>query len=200
MSPVTLISVFLLWLLYFAMHSLFAAAAVKNWAAARLGDTFRYYRLGYNAFSILALAGLLSLMRGPFHDRIMMWPSWVYWIAAVAAGVGAQIAVTSLFQYDLGEFVGTRQLTQQDPKADHSRLNTSGYNAWVRHPLYFSTLLLMAAYFVFRPTWSNAVIGLSVVVYLPFGIWWEEKKLRRQFGREYDEYARRVKRLIPWVW
>jgi hypothetical protein len=43
---------------------------------------------------------------------------------------------------------------------------------------------------VFRQDWSK----LSV---LPIGLQYEENKLRRQFGTEYEEYAKRVKRLIP---
>ncbi len=38
------------------------------------------------------------------------------------------------------------------------------------------------------------------MVYLPFGIHFEEKKLRRQFGQAYLEYEKQVKRLIPGIW
>jgi methanethiol S-methyltransferase len=59
-------------------------------------------------------------------------------------------------------------------------------------------LLLLGLFLIYLQT-SALLLLVSVVVYLPFGIYFEEKKLRSQFGQAYVDYAKRVKCLIPFI-
>jgi len=82
-------------------------------------------------------------------------------------------------------------------KEGHS-LVTSGPYAIVRHPIYLGVL--------------GAMLGTAIVIgeiraFLPllgiFGLWKkmnaEEALLRAAFPQQYEEYSRRVKRLIPGI-
>lgn len=191
---------FSLLLLYFAMHSVLAADPVKAWFAARTGRNFRYYRLIYNGLALVLLLFLLRWMSGwEVHD-LFAGNIWTKGAALLLLLFGAWLVAGSLWQYDLGEFSGIQQLQQENAAAQHSSLNTSGFNAFVRHPLYLGTILLLVGNFLIFPKPSALLILLSVLVYLPFGIYFEEKKLRRQFGQAYLDYEKRVNCLIPGLW
>jgi methanethiol S-methyltransferase len=191
---------FLLLLLYFAIHSLLAAESVKRWFAARLGTSFRAYRLGYNVVSIVLFCILLYWMFS--LDDAFLLPQNIFTksAASILCAIGTYILLGSLWQYDLGEFSGIKQWQQKNNAPQHSELRISGLNAIVRHPLYLGTLLLLIGFFLYIPKISLLLVFLSVLIYLPFGIYWEEQKLLRQFGTAYEDYKKRVKALLPGIW
>ncbi len=77
-------------------------------------------------------------------------------------------------------------------------LTTSGPYRWVRHPLYAGSMLIAAGFALASRSWW-VVVAMAVMF---FAIYWpvmlsEEDYLRANFAG-YDEYARRVPRLVPW--
>lgn len=188
---------FLLWLLYLALHSLLAADSIKNRIAVRLPGWYRYYRLAYN---LVALSGI-GLLAAHFLQQPVAYLfeiSTLSRLAGVLIGcAGAVVAVAAFRNYGTLEFAGLDQLPGQQAHARPPELHTGGMNAVVRHPLYTGTLLLLAGAWLYFPTVAATGIVAAVLVYLPFGIYFEEKKLRRQFGEAYAQYQRRVKCLIP---
>jgi methanethiol S-methyltransferase len=191
---------FTLLLAYFALHSLLAADGVKAWFSSRIGTGFRYYRLIYNILAGVLLVLLLGWMASWSPKPLFEKSIWTKGAALVLLGIGLWLTLGSLLRYDLGEFTGIQQIRQKNSPPNHSSLNISGFNAWVRHPLYLGTILVLIGLFLFFPNLSALLLLCSVLVYLPFGIHLEEKKLVLQFGQEYLEYSKRVKRLIPKVW
>lgn len=185
---------------YFALHSVLAADGVKTWFAGRLGSHFRFYRLMYNVVATVLLLVLLRWMFGWPVGFLFEKNAWTYGAAFVLLAPGAWLGIVSLRQYDMGEFTGTQQVKRKAATAGQSTLNTSGVNALVRHPLYLATVLILVGFFFVFPKISTLVLLASVLAYLPFGIYFEEKKLRRQFGLAYLDYEKQVKRLIPGVW
>lgn len=190
---------FALLLAYFALHSLLAADHVKNWFEARLGSRFRFYRLMYNVLAAVLLVVLLRWMAGGEAVYLFEKNLWTNGAALILLALGGGIAVISLSHYNMGEFMGFQQLQQTKAALNYSALNTTGLNAIVRHPLYLGTILLLLGLFLFYPKMSSLLFLASVLVYLPLGIYFEEKKLRRQFGKAYADYAKRVKCLIPFL-
>ena len=84
--------------------------------------------------------------------------------------------------------------------AEHELIQ-SGPFAQVRHPIYSALLgLLLATGLALSTAWLTA---LAALVYLA-GTYWralrEEALLRAHFGAAYDDYARRVPRLLPRLW
>ena len=84
---------------------------------------------------------------------------------------------------------------------DAHELVQSGPFAQVRHPIYSALLgLLLATGLALSTAWLTA---LAALVYLA-GTYWrasrEEALLRAHFGAAYEDYARRVPRLLPRLW
>ncbi len=81
----------------------------------------------------------------------------------------------------------------------NERLATSGPYAYTRNPLYFGSLILALGFALAARSWwiAGAVVILFLTIYLPV-IRAEEQFLRQRFS-EFDEYARRVPRLLPRV-
>lgn len=200
MPQSTQLLAFALLLAYFALHSVLAADSVKTWFSTRLGTNLRYYRLTYNVLAALLLFVLLGWMAAWQEDPLFKTTTMTNGIAFVLLALGTWLGVGSLWQYDLGEFTGIQQLQQKNKPPNQSSLNTSGFNAFVRHPLYLGTILLLLGIVLAFPKTSTLLLLISVLIYLPFGIYFEEKKLRKQFGQVYLEYEKRVKCLIPGVW
>ncbi len=83
-------------------------------------------------------------------------------------------------------------------RADHT-LVTSGIYRRVRHPAYLGAILL----FIGIPIVLSSVLGLLVMLllvpYLLHRIKLEERMMIERFGKEYEDYMRSSKRLIPFV-
>jgi len=84
---------------------------------------------------------------------------------------------------------------------DAHELVQSGPFAQVRHPIYSALLgLLLATGLALSTAWLTA---LAALIYLA-GTHWraarEEALLRAHFGSAYEDYARRVPRLLPRLW
>ncbi len=142
---------FVLLLAYFAIHSILAADRVKTWCSARLGAASRYYRLFYNGLALVLLFVLLRWMASWPEDYLFKPKAWTTSIALLSLLLSAWLGLGSLLQYDLSEFAGIRQLQQKDTATKAYRLNTSGFNAIVRHPLYLGTIFLLLGLFLLFP-------------------------------------------------
>lgn len=98
--------------------------------------------------------------------------------------------------YTLGKhFTATVQIKQ-----DH-QLITSGPYSIVRHPSYLGAMWAMVGTSVFL----NSIIGIIISVVCMFYAYYirittEERALSDLFGKEYSEYQKKVKKLIPFIW
>jgi len=85
-------------------------------------------------------------------------------------------------------------------RKDHE-LITTGIYKYVRHPLYSAAFLaLLGAVLVFNSWLGFAVVILLVVPTIFYRIKVEEKALVQKFGKDYLDYKKRVKILIPWIY
>lgn len=90
-------------------------------------------------------------------------------------------------------------LRAENPQPEADGLATRGPYKFVRHPLYFFTLLMIwscpditADRLIFNVLWSGWIVT---------GAWLEEKDLVRDLGQPYREYQKTVPMLIPWkIW
>jgi protein-S-isoprenylcysteine O-methyltransferase Ste14 len=72
-----------------------------------------------------------------------------------------------------------------------------GIHGYVRHPLYLGTFLLIWGFFLLFPYGSLLVTNIIITLYTLLGIFYEEKKLIRDFGEKYESYKREVPMLFP---
>lgn len=75
-----------------------------------------------------------------------------------------------------------------------------GLYRWMRHPAYTGALLSFYGFALSFGDWlSFAAIVVPVTLAFAYRIRVEERALVEQFGREYEDYMRRTKRLVPGV-
>ena len=185
--------------IYFMIHSLLASQVVKKAAAALFPE--RYYRISYNLSSLLLLIPVILMYRNAEKEMIFQTEIWTIIIGALMLIAGLIFLQKSMKGYDGGEFSGLKQLketaNETSKKIEREELSMQGLNAYVRHPLYFASLLIVWGFFVVIP--NNYILISSVIttLYLFPGIYLEEQKLIEEFGQSYREYQKAVPMLLP---
>ena len=79
------------------------------------------------------------------------------------------------------------------------RLVTTGIYALTRNPMYLGHLIFIAGLAISLRSWIAFAV---LVAYLPWfhaRVRRDEARLRDLFGTEYERYAQRVKRWIPFI-
>ena len=82
----------------------------------------------------------------------------------------------------------------------NSELTITGPYAYTRNPLYLGSILIAFGFALASRSWTIAIalVVLFAIIYVPT-ILSEEEFLRERFA-EFDAYARRVPRLLPYRW
>jgi protein-S-isoprenylcysteine O-methyltransferase Ste14 len=148
----------------------------------------------YMAFTAVSLVLVMGVWQS---TGIVVWAlpvSWsargvislvMFWSFMAAAGFAVS-------RFGALRFVG---LSAASPSVARTPLVTTGIYAWVRHPVYFFTLLA-----VFVTPWmtlDRLWLGLCTVAYLALAVPIEERKLLAEFGPEYQTYRQRVPAFFP---
>ena len=177
------------------VHSLLASTRVKDMFRRTMGDGFmKFYRLFYNIFAVVSIFPVLYLMLTLPDDPLYQVPSPFSTLMRVGQLVSVILLFVAVFQTDLLSFVGLRQLFEEEKTG---ALITSGLYRYVRHPLYtFSLLILWLS-----PNMSvnSFVVYLALTIYVLVGIIFEERKLVRAFGQEYEAYRSVTPMLVPGI-
>ena len=183
---------FTLWAL---LHSLTASLAGKEQARRYFGPgADRWYRLAYNAFSVVSFLPLLFLLAVLPDRQLYLVPepwSWLWRALQVVALVGLLVA---FMQTDPRHFTGLIQLVGA-AEGDDGRLMVRGFYCRVRHPLYFFSILLVWSTPNMTVLWFEACILFTLYFYL--GSLHEEQRLLAEFGQAYAQYREQVPMLIP---
>ncbi len=78
------------------------------------------------------------------------------------------------------------------------RLNKTGMYSIIRHPLYFANFIIWIGVFsFFRIWWLVIIMILFYWVYYERIMFAEEAFLRKKFGTEFEEWAKRVPAFLP---
>jgi len=113
--------------------------------------------------------------------------------ALVAAGLFFQVWTAKLLT--LRGIIGIREIVAPE----ESKLVDAGPFGIVRHPAYLAHTMIFLGSFLYTGVLSVALLTLvdflviSLVI-IPL----EERELKKRLGAEYDEYIKRVPRLLPW--
>lgn len=188
----------LFWLVYFAMHSVFASLRVKRWVALHNPSGMPIYRLGFNVLALIMLLPILWRMLHHPGPMLWAWQGLGAWLANGLAVAAVLAFFKSLKHYDTREFIGWRQWTSHTRCVeDQECFHLSSFHRHVRHPWYFFSLILI---------WTrdmNAAIllsGVMMTIYVIIGSRLEEEKLLIYHGEVYRTYMNRVPGLIPLPW
>jgi protein-S-isoprenylcysteine O-methyltransferase Ste14 len=71
----------------------------------------------------------------------------------------------------------------------------SGLYQYVRHPLYTFSLLIL--WLSPNMSLNSFIVYAALTIYVLIGIIFEERKLIREFGQEYETYRNATPMLIP---
>lgn len=195
-DAIKLVEIALAWSAYFALHSWLAANATKAWVGRRWPRLLPAYRVVFNLISIVVLLPVLWLVYSTGGGWLWQWHGGLAWVANGLALAALLAFFASSRAYDMGEFLGLRQL-RQGGEAESQTFSLSFFHRYVRHPWYCFGLVLVWAHDMNAPLLVSAV---AITLYLVVGSQLEERKLVAQFGQQYRDYMAKVPGLIPLPW
>lgn len=93
-----------------------------------------------------------------------------------------------------------RDQWKQNP-ANKGKIYTGGFFKYSRHINYFGDILWVSAYAILTRNWYAATIPISLFCLFAFyNAPKLDQYLKKKYGKGYDEYARRTKMLIPYIY
>jgi methanethiol S-methyltransferase len=191
-----MIWLFILVFLWGVFHSLLASRKAKEVAQRTLGHRgMRFYRLIFNLLAGLSFIPiLLALALLPDKRLYLIVLPW-----SVLLVLGEVLAVIALLvgfsQSRPMEFLGLSQLGS--PQTESGQLNIGGLYRFVRHPLYTAGLAII--WLIPVMTMNIMAINISLTVYIIIGAYFEECKLKREFGQAYMDYMATTPMFIPFL-
>lgn len=181
---------------YGTVHSLLASLKAKGKSIQWFGpDAKRWYRLFFNFMAVLTFSPALILAAVLPNAAIYSIPFPWSLIFFGLQGLGIIGLIAGILQTNVFHFMGLQQISGKGLSDHPSELTVEGLYYWVRHPLYFSSLLLI--WFVPNMSWNILAFNLGVTVYIIIGTIFEERKLLKAFGNQYAEYQQKTPMLIP---
>jgi methanethiol S-methyltransferase len=180
---------------YGVLHSIAASLAAKQIAVTTLGPAAaRWYRLGFSLYALVTFLPVLVLFAWLPDQTLyqVTFPAALLLLAVQAAGLG--LFAWTLVVTDVWSFLGMRQVTAGDRQVEF--LTVRGPYAWVRHPMYTASLMIL--WFTPWMTFNLLALNLGITAYFVIGGIFEERKLLRQFGPAYAAYRERTPMLFPW--
>ena len=198
------VDVFLLLTLYFLFgytHTFLSSKKNKYFIKNKFGNLIAFYRLFFNIISILFLVLIFNYAPHPDitiydlqnpYDFLILIPqllglvgffwSFNYLCASEIIGIG-QIKRWLRNEYDMEDL---------DEK---TTLNIRGPFRYVRHPVYFFSILFLIS----RPTMDlfYLITFICAVIYFYIGSIYEERKLVEEYGDLYTQYQAMVPRILP---
>ena len=186
-----ILSVLLWGLIHSIMASLTFRAKLTNWLGAGM---MRFYRLFFNIFSVISLLPVLWLAKVLPDSTLYAIPKpWLY-LMLFGQALAAIGEVVGLFQTDVWEFAGLRQIIAPHAEGE-SKLVVKGLYKYMRHPLY--TFGLLFVWLTPVMSVNMLVLYISLTIYTVIGAHFEERKLLREFGEDYARYKENTPMLVP---
>jgi protein-S-isoprenylcysteine O-methyltransferase Ste14 len=187
-----------LFLAYFIIHSITASLWLKGVVSRHLPALVPYYRLLFNALSMLLAIPLVYVVWRYPGEPLWQWQGFAFYIANALALLAVVAFVYSLKMYDMAEFWGMRQLRERVGEVkEMEQFKVSPFHRYVRHPWYTMALVLLWS----RDMTSSQLLTYSLLtLYLVVGSRLEERKLIAYHGEVYRRYRRRVPGLLPLPW
>lgn len=182
-----------LWLLFGILHSLLAAEWWKYLMQRWLGAGYKYYPFAYSVFAVLTLIGILIFQFSIPGRLLYVAPVWLNILFGLLALAGLLIMGVVIKKYFFA-LSGVSVFYKHQPPVV---LEQGGLHRYVRHPLYFGTLLFIWALFLLFPYLTELLACIVITLYTLLGAVLEERKLVKQFGIQYQLYQKQVPMIIP---
>jgi len=150
--------------------------------------------IGAAGLLVFGAAWLVFIPVDVFRLHLLPAPSfWVSVTGALAALLGAALTPLAVWE---NRFATPNV---QDQTSQGQAIVQTGVYRWVRHPIYLGNLLLAGGAPLWLGSYAGAILGVAVLSVMTLGrIVIEERDLRARLP-SYEDYARRVRGLIPFV-
>jgi methanethiol S-methyltransferase len=182
--------------IYGLQHSWLASLQAKGFAERAFRTPGQiFYRFFFVIVSVISTAGYGALVILLPDTRIYLIPApWVY-LTLLVQLVSSLCLIASLLQTGAISFLGMTPFFQPQKTTTVSKLNTSGFYKWVRHPIYFFSCIIL--WLMPIMTWNILAFAISATIYTLIGSLFEERKLVAEFGQAYLDYKKKTPWIIP---
>lgn len=189
-----------LWTGWGVLHSVTASRRLKAALEVALGPRYALYPFVYTVISLWTF--WLVLAKEPDLPQVL-WalegaPKYVLH-ALQAVGLGllawAAVSVAGLKMLGLPQLADMLRGRVPDERDIHKDFKATGAYALVRHPMHAGGILLLAC--MPSQTLGGLVFSLFGCLYMVIGTLLEERRLRRDLGPVWTDYARRVPMFLP---
>ncbi|MEJ5262695.1 MAG: isoprenylcysteine carboxylmethyltransferase family protein [Ignavibacterium sp.] len=184
-------------------HSFLASLKVKEFIRQQFGKAIAFYRLFYNLLSLILLYLIWEYAPHPSLQIYELNPPFDYLV--LIPQFLSLIGIVWCFRYfSFKEFLGLSQIERflnkeySDNELDERMIfRIEGPYKYSRHPIYFFSIVFL----VFRAEMDLFYLTMLIafIIYFYIGSVYEEKKLLRIFGKDYEEYQKKVPRIFPRV-
>jgi protein-S-isoprenylcysteine O-methyltransferase Ste14 len=188
------------WVLWCTLHSTLISITVTDFAKKKLSDSFRFYRVFYNVVSLVTLIPLVYYSHMLREVPIFRWEGSLRIVQVFLLAVSVYLFVAGGRHYSWARFLGISQIKAGRTGrslVDKDTFVVSGIHRIIRHPWYLGGILIVWAQDM---SVSTILINMVISVYFIVGSFLEERKLVREFGKQYREYQQTVSMLFPWRW
>ena len=83
---------------------------------------------------------------------------------------------------------------------ENQRLLTDGVYSHIRHPLYLGEITRNLGFALLFSSLYGLAVMIIASLFLIMRLHVEEKMLKAEFGKEYEEYIKKTKKLIPYIY
>jgi protein-S-isoprenylcysteine O-methyltransferase Ste14 len=171
----------------------------REWKGRKVAIARSYYgwrewfRVSASAWG-LAIIPVIDATTRLLRGADLTFKPWLAWVGAATFAVALWIFWSA--HRELGRNFSPSLAVRQS----HT-LVTGGIYGYMRHPMYTAFWLWVIAQALLLQNWLVTLCGFVGWGILFFGrIGQEEAMMRETFGEQYDAFARRTKRLVPWVY
>ncbi|HEY9152595.1 MAG TPA: methyltransferase [Anaerolineales bacterium] len=167
---------------------------VLSWTSLHHPDSHGFYRF----FAWEAILALIVVNATKWFINWLAWYQIISWILLIACIVPLVFGVDSLRRRGK-----PNKEERPDPQLlafeRTTKLVTSGIYKYIRHPLYSSLLLLAWGVFFKAPDQTGITLALLATLFLNATAKADEAECIQIFRVDYQEYMKRTKLFIPYV-
>lgn len=116
-----------------------------------------------------------------------------HWYLILADLLGLGLGIWAILTMRSGKFS-----VFPEPKIGAPLIEKGPYQ-FIRHPMYTALLMVCASMTLAQPTWLNAMVFGVLLINQLIKLHYEEGLLKARF-LDYEEYMKRTKKLIPYVY
>ncbi len=160
-------------------------------------DQFKYKKLSIILFLLFPFLSYIPYLEFKFLTQhyIPIWNNFSVYLCGTAFFLlGSMILLYS--RLILGKLATSKIVIEQN----HT-LITTGIYKYIRHPIYLGMLLI---FFGYALSFKSIITPFTFLIlfFLIFNnrMNLEEKLLKEEFGSDYEQYMKRTKRLIPYIY